>query len=131
MTEHHAHCRCGLLTAVATGEPVRVSICHCRDCQRRSGTAFSAQVRFPDERLTIAGESSVFETRGDTGKWGRFHFCPGCGDTVFYRIEAMPGVTALPLGVFDDPHVFTPQFSVWEGRKHDWLAITGDVEHYD
>lgn len=131
VTTHRAHCRCGALGAVASGDPVRVSVCHCLDCQRRSGSAFSAQVRFPDDRLTLTGPASVYETRGDGGKWGRFHFCPTCGDTIAYRIEAMPGVTAIPLGTFDDPHAFTPTHSVWEQRRHDWVAITGDVEHWD
>lgn len=129
MNEHRASCRCGALTAVATGEAMRVSVCHCLDCQRRSGSAFSAQVRFPDSRVTITGESKMFETVGDSGRWGRFHFCPTCGTTVFYRIEYFPDLVAIPLGAFDDPHAFTPEFSVWESRKHDWLAITGDIEH--
>lgn len=131
MTEHRARCRCGALTAVATGEPVRVSVCHCLDCQRRSGSAFSAQVRFPDERVTITGAASDYETLGDSGRWGRFHFCPTCGDTLFYRIEKMPGVTAIPLGAFENPYAFAPAFSVWEGRKHGWVAITAPVERSD
>ena len=130
VTGHRAHCRCGALTAVATGDPVRISVCHCFDCQRRSGSALSAQVRFPDDRLTVTGQATEFETIGDSGRWGRFSFCPTCGDTIAYRIEAMPGVTAIPLGMFENPHAFTPAHSVWEGRKHDWLAITGDVERH-
>lgn len=131
MTGHRASCRCGALTAVAIGAPGRISVCHCLDCQRRTGSAFSAQVRFPDDRVTIAGPSREYETRGDTGKWGRFRFCPSCGVTIAYAIEAMPGVTAIPLGTFDDPHAFAPAFSVWEERRHDWVAVTGPVEHHD
>lgn len=131
VTTHTARCRCGALTATASGVPVRVSVCHCLDCQRRSGSAFSAQVRFPDERVSVTGAFTEYESRGDSGKWGRFRFCPTCGDTIAYRIEAMPGVVAIPLGTFDNPHAFAPAHSVWEERQHDWLAITGDVEHHD
>ena len=56
MTTHTASCRCGQLPATVTGEPVRVSVCHCLDCQRRSGSAFAAQARFPAETVTIEGE---------------------------------------------------------------------------
>ena len=129
MTEHRASCRCGALTAVATGDPGRVSVCHCLDCQRRTGSAFSAQARFPDERVVTSGPTATYETRGSAGTWARFHFCPTCGTTVFFQIEALPGQTAIPLGTFDNPHAFTPVFSVFESRKHDWLAITGDMEH--
>ena len=131
MTAHRASCRCGALTATCVGEPVRISVCHCLDCQRRSGSAFSAQVRFPDDLLTVTGLASEYETRGDSGRWAKFRFCPTCGDTVAYRIEAMPGVTAIPLGAFDNPYAFTPAFSVWEERKHEWITLTGAIEHQD
>lgn len=130
VTGHRAGCRCGALSAVATGTPTRISVCHCLDCQKRSGSAFSAQVRFLETDVTITGESRMFETVGDSGRWARFHFCPTCGTTVFYRIEYFPDMVAIPLGVFDDPHAFTPTVSVYESRRHDWLAITGDVERY-
>ena len=130
MTRHRASCRCGALTAVATGTPTRISVCHCRDCQRRSGGAFSAQVRFRNEDVAITGPSSSWRTTGDSGRWGEFSFCPTCGAQVFYRIEYFPDMVAIPLGAFDDPHAFTPTVSVWESRKHDWLAITADVERY-
>ena len=130
VTRHRARCRCGALAAVADGAPVRVSVCHCLTCQRRWGSAFSAQVRFPDDRVTVSGAASVFEHIGDSGAWARFHFCPTCSDTLYYRIEAMPGVIAVPLGAFDNPHAFTPEFSVWEDRRHPWVAIMGDIEHH-
>lgn len=129
-TEHRAHCRCGALSAVATGDPVRVSVCHCLDCQRRSGSAFSAQVRFPLANVTETGPATEFETAGDSGGWGRFRFCPTCGDTVTYRIKYFPDLIAIPIGAFENPHAFTPGHSVWERRKHDWLAITGDIERH-
>lgn len=130
MTTQAASCSCGQLRAVATGDPVRVSVCHCLDCKKRSGSAFSAQARWPAEQVSIKGRSAVFTRTGDSGKWANFHFCPECGVTVHYEIEALPGLVAVPLGLFDDPFFISPKFSVWEERKHDWLEITGDdVEH--
>ena len=62
-----ASCRCGQLTVIATGDPVRVSVCHCLDCQKRSGSAFTAQVRFPTDQVTIAGQSKTWSCTGDSG----------------------------------------------------------------
>jgi hypothetical protein len=129
MTVRHAACRCGALTAECRGEPVRISVCHCLECQRRSGSAFSAQVRFPSADVTVSGDPTVYETTGDSGRWARFRFCPSCGGTIAYDIEALPGLTAIPLGAFADPEFPAPAFSVWEERKHRWVEITGDVEH--
>lgn len=118
------------MTATATGTPTRVSVCHCLDCQKRAGSAFSAQVRFRESDVTIAGPATSWRTTGDSGRWGEFGFCPTCGAQVFYRIEYFPDLVAIPLGAFDDPHAFVPTVSVYESRKHDWLAITGDLERH-
>ena len=127
---HTASCRCGQLRASVTGEPVRVSVCHCLNCKKRSGSAFAAQARWPDEQVVIEGRSKTFEKIGDSGKRAIFHFCPDCGSEVHYEIEALPGLTAIPLGAFDDPFFLTPTFSVYENRKHDWVEISGkNVEH--
>ena len=130
MTAHTASCRCGQLTATATGEPVRVSVCHCLDCQRRSGSAFAAQVRFPAEQVTIAGNSTEYAHAGGGGNIARFHFCPTCGDSVYFTNDTIPETIAIALGTLANPYAFTPNFSVWENRKHDWIEITGDgIEH--
>lgn len=126
-----ASCRCGRLGAVCVGEPVRVSVCHCLECKRRSGSAFSAQARWPAEQVTLSGEPTEWTTTGASGKWGRFRFCPTCGGTIAYEIEALPGLIAIPLGAFADPHFPPPMFSVYEESKHAWVEITGeDVEHW-
>ena len=130
MTAHTASCRCGQLTATATGEPVRVSVCHCLDCQQRSGSAFAAQVRFPAEQVTIAGNSTEYAHAGGGGNIARFHFCPTCGDSVYFTNDTIPETIAIALGTLANPFAFTPNFSVWENRKHDWIEITGDgIEH--
>lgn len=109
---------------------MRVSVCHCLDCKKRSGSAFSYQARWPDEQVTIAGESRFWTSVGDSGGSGTFRFCPNCGSTVSYVIDAMPGLTAIAVGAFADPDFPAPQFSVYENRMHKWIAVLGDdVEH--
>lgn len=126
---HPASCRCGQLTAAATGTPTRISVCHCLDCQKRSGSAFAAQVRFPAAQVIITGDSKTFTATGDNGA-AHFHFCPDCGATLYFENESLPDTIAIPLGAFDNPRAFTPTISVFENRKHDWLVISGeDVEH--
>lgn len=132
MTVRVATCRCGQLRAACTGEPVRVSICHCLECQKRTGSAFAAQARWPDERLELTGTFSEWSRVGDSGTRATYRFCANCGATVAYVNEGMPGVTAIPVGAFADPAFPSPSFSVYEERKHPWVAILGDdVEHMD
>ena len=131
VTSHTATCRCGQLRVTATGDPARVSVCHCLDCKKRSGSAFAVQARWPVSQVTIAGESKTWRHRADSGNRITHHFCPACGSSLHYVIEGkFDGLIAIPLGAFDDPYFASPRFSVWDKRKHDWVAILGDdVEH--
>ena len=131
VTTRTASCRCGQLRATVTGEPVRVSVCHCLACKKRSGSAFAVQARWPAEQVTIEGRSKSFEKVADSGNRATFYFCPDCGSDVHYDNEGkFDGQIAIPLGCFDDPFALVPAFSVWEERKHQWVEILGDgVEH--
>jgi hypothetical protein len=133
VTSHAASCRCGQLRVTVAGEPVRVSVCHCLNCKKRSGSAFAVQARWPAEQVTIEGRSNSWDVVADSGNRATFHFCPDCGSDVHYDINGkFDGLVAIPLGAFDDPYFLSPKFSVWEERKHDWVEILGDeVEHSD
>ena len=133
MTSYTASCRCGQLTAIAMGKPVRTSVCHCLNCKKRSGSSFAAQVRFPRSSVTIEGRSSTFDKVGDSGGRATFHFCPECGSDVYYLIAGDPeDLVAIPVGAIDDPFPFRPDYSVYEGRRHEWVDIVGDgIDHYD
>jgi len=130
--ERTASCRCGQLSATVTGEPVRVSVCHCLACQKRTGSVLSAQARWPAECVQVKGESKEWRRTADSGQTTIYNFCPACGSTVHYTGGNFPDVIAIPLGAFDDPYISGPDYSVLEHRKHDWIEILGDdVEHRD
>jgi hypothetical protein len=133
MTIRTASCRCGQLKATVTGEPARVSACHCLDCKKRSGSAFAVQARWPAEQVTIEGRSKSWSKLADSGNRITFHFCPECGSDVHYEIDGkFDGLIAVPAGAFADPNFPAPRFSVWEKRKHAWVGILGPhVEHSD
>ena len=126
-----ASCRCGQLKATVAGEPVRLSVCHCLNCKKRSGSAFAVQARWPAEHVQVEGSSRTFLKAGDSGNPATFHFCPDCGSDVFYLIDGkFEGLIAIPLGTFDDPFFGSPEYSVYEGRKHDWVEIVGPgIDH--
>ena len=129
MSAHAASCRCGQLSLTATGEPVRVSVCHCLDCKKRSGSSFAAQVRFPADQVAITGTSNHYAHAGNYGVT-RFHFCPSCGSHVYYRHDDAPDTIAIPIGMLDDPYAFAPSISVFGSRKHDWVEIKGTTEDF-
>src|SRR2546426_5890746 len=101
MPTRDAACSCGQLRLAAEGDPVRVSMCHCLACQRRTGSAFSMQARFPAERVRIDGRATEHTRISDDGEPRTFHFCPDCGATVSYVSDA--DMIAVPIGAFADP----------------------------
>lgn len=128
-----ASCSCGQLSIACAGEPVRISMCHCLACQKRTGSAFAVQARFPRSAVSASGESSLFQRTGDSGTTATFHFCPACGATVFWDMDAFPDFVAVAVGAFADPSFPAPKVSVYEERKHSWVLGPGgqEIEHPD
>lgn len=107
-------------------------MCHCLDCQRRSGSAFAFQARWPEAQVAFSGEPSEWSHTGDSGNRASFRFCPSCGGTIAYISEGLPGLIAIPVGTFADPAFPPPEYSVFESRKHRWVAVIGDgIDHFD
>ena len=92
------------------------------------------QARWPKAQVQIEGASKTFIKVADSGNRATFHFCPDCGSDVYYEIDGklddrFNDLVAIPLGAFDDPFFGSPEYSVFESRKHDWVEIVGGVEH--
>ena len=125
-----AHCSCGSLRAVASGEPVVVGMCHCEQCQRRTGSAFGVSVYFKQDLVRLSGPSTVFVRDGQDGRKLTQHFCPTCGSTIYWIADIRPGYIGVALGAFFDPHFPAPVRSVWEQSRHDWISIGSQVQRF-
>ena len=128
MTIRRAACNCGQLHLTCDGEPVRISMCHCLEFQRRTGAVFSNQAWFERRQVTsITGSSTQFRRVADSGKSLTFQFCPVCGSTVYFEAELFPGLLAVTVGSFADPDFPAPKHSVWEKRRHSWAEAFGEL----
>jgi hypothetical protein len=111
---------------------VRIAICHCIDCQRRTGSVFGATARFPRAQVTkIEGRSTTFNRVADSGNGITFHFCPDCGTTVYWEPARFPDTIAVAVGTFADPDFPAPGHSVYERRRHPWVDTSIAPEHMD
>lgn len=127
-----AACSCGQLRLAAKGVPIRISMCHCLACQRRTGSAFGIQARFRADDVRVVGRRSDYvRTSDEGGKDLTFHFCPDCGATVFFTDSTAPDVIGVPVGAFADPSFPAPTVSVFESRRHPWSAVPAGLEHHD
>ncbi len=122
MTTRTAGCSCGALSISTRGEPVKVSVCHCDACQKRTGSAFSVAVFFDIDQTTPDGPSSRYGRVGDSGKPLDFHFCPTCASTVFWYPKMRPNWVGVAIGCFDDKSL-RPTQAVYGQEARDWVTI--------
>lgn len=100
-----------------------IALCHCRSCQRRTGSAFGVAVFFNSENVQCAGNARSFTRAGDSGHDVTFNFCETCGTTVYWTPNAYPRLTAVALGCFEDPSGLEPEKVVYGHLRHPWVNL--------
>lgn len=126
-------CLCGSLRYVATGEPRRITACHCKFCQKRSAAAFSVHAWFDEDKVAITGETmSVYQQSSDeTGNWLRVNFCSKCGSTLMLTGEKMNGIRLMTVGSMDDPDSIDISAHVWARSAPHWLPMPQNVPCFE
>jgi hypothetical protein len=102
---HGGGCVCGAVRFVTNGEPLRVTVCHCTWCQRRTGSGFAVEPVFNADQVQVSGGpiSRYRHVSDESGRWLEQEFCTKCGTTVGLTLEWRPGVRLIDAGTFDDP----------------------------
>jgi hypothetical protein len=116
-----ATCACGQLQVICAGEPVMISLCHCLDCQRRTGSTYGVAAFFARANVEVRGKFRSYSRSSDSGFAVEFHFCPECGSTVFWEPARKPDMIAVAVGSFGDPSFPAPSQSVYDERRHPWV----------
>ncbi|MGE0222556.1 MAG: GFA family protein [Acetobacteraceae bacterium] len=114
-------CLCGRVRYTATGDPVFSGVCHCKSCQRFTGSAFEAVMAVPSPSVSVQGELKTYDDTGDSGKQVHRKFCPNCGSGVMTEADVMPGLTLLMSGSMDDPSVFQPAMEIYCASAQPWV----------
>ena len=124
-------CLCGAVRYEADGEPVFACFCHCRDCQKATGTGHAAALSVPRGALRVSGETRPFAKNGDSGLTTTRHFCPICGSVVMGEIEIMPDIISLYAGTLDDPSAFQPQLAIFARSRPAWDHVAADLPTFE
>jgi hypothetical protein len=123
---HAGACRCGLISAEMTAEPVLRLYCHCRDCRKQTGAPMMAFVVFNDSDVTWFGTPKTFRSGGVERS-----FCEHCGSQIGYRDDELPGEVYLALGFMDEPERYPPSFHAFEKRRLPFLHIADELPRHD
>ena len=105
MSVHEGGCVCGAVRYVTRGEPIRVTVCHCTWCQRRTGTAFAVEPVFKEEQVEIKGDprTKYRYVSDESGHWLDLELCAKCGTNIGLTLEWRLGAILIDAGTFDDP----------------------------
>lgn len=122
-------CLCGAIQYEIDPEPQMAVVCHCRNCQRQAGSAFSTIVGTSEDQFRFtAGEPKEYvDTDTDSGNTVRRFFCGNCGSPIYSALDAQPGAIYVKSGTLDDTSNFQPQAHVWCDTKQGWVKIDSSV----
>jgi hypothetical protein len=119
-------CLCGRVRYTLSGDPVFSGLCHCRNCQRYTGSAFEAVVAFPSASVSVQGELKTYNDTGDSGQQVRRRFCANCGSGVIAEADVLPDVTIVLAGTLDDPAAYTPAMEIYCSSAQPWVHAGGE-----
>jgi hypothetical protein len=109
-------CECGALRYECSAEPIMGGHCHCRSCQKASGTGHASHVMVPRAGTTITGKATFYERVADSGNTVRRGFCPVCGVPVYAENSGWPDMLVVGAGSLDNPELFHPGMIVYAAR---------------
>lgn len=131
--EMTGRCLCGGVTYRIESEPFAQAVCHCKDCQRQAGSAFSVVVGVPRDAFVVEGDTlASFDTIGAVhGTPTHRHFCSRCGSPIFSAVDAQPDVVYVKAGTLDDTSWLEPNAEVFTRSALPWAPRLENAARFE
>ena len=123
-------CACGAIKIEGEADPERTQMCHCTDCQKFTGSAFSTVLGVPKPAVKIEGKIARYSKTGDTGKSIHRIFCPECGSSIADEADALPDVVMLGSGTLDDSSWVKPGMEIFCDSAQSWVDLQGAMKRF-
>jgi hypothetical protein len=121
-------CACGAIRYALTTDPLIVHACHCRDCQRLTGSAFVVNLWLERSCVTASGAApQSFALRAGSGRRHEVFFCGACGTTLWSRYHLVPAALFVRAGTLDDPSAAVPDVHLFTRSKLPWVTLPEGV----
>jgi len=121
-------CNCGAIRYSIETEPETVMVCHCSNCRRQSGSAFSVNLLVPSDKVDISGDAvHYFDRQTDSGNLLLRSFCGRCGSPICSRRDLGAALTVIKVGTLDEPDRFAPTVQIWTDSALPWVKLDEDV----
>jgi len=123
-------CMCGAVRYECSAEPVMTANCHCRDCQRATGSAYASVFLVPRNAVKITGEVKYYDVKGDSGNILSRGFCPTCGSRLFGKPAVVPDLMSIMLGSLDDPSSHKPAMDIYTASAQPWDYMNPELPKF-
>jgi hypothetical protein len=130
MAKMEGGCLCGQIRYKSDVEPLMVALCHCKNCQRQSGSAYSTNIIIPKGEFTIEGELTLYVDTGDSGHAVHRYFCQNCGSAIVSESDVLDTVSILKVGTLDDTSWVTPTMEIYCDSAQEWTKIKTQLESH-
>ena len=132
-TKASGQCLCGAVryeAEIPEKSPYE-GLCHCRDCQRYTGTAFASSLMVPRAGMKLNGELKFYAKETERGTVMERGFCPECGSNVLCRSDAWKDQYVLSAGTLDEPSVYKPRVNIFTRSAHAHAFTAGDLPKFE
>ncbi len=117
-------CACGAVRYRLTAPPMFVHCCHCRDCQRQTGSAFVINALIESDRIALlAGAPEPVRVPTDSGRRHDIYRCPRCRTALWSDYGGRPKLRFVRVGTLDDPAAVRPDVHIYVRSKLPWVAL--------
>jgi len=133
MADHlEGGCACGAVRYRLTDAPMFVHCCHCRDCQRQTGSAFVLNALVETDRITtLSGAPQPIGMPTDSGRPHRIFRCPTCQTAVWSEYGGVAKLRFVRIGTLDDPRALQPDVHIYTRSKQPWVALPAGVPSFE
>jgi hypothetical protein len=128
-TPYDGGCTCRFVRYRIMSKPLYVHCCHCRWCQRETGTSFALNALIESDRVHLLhGEVEIVNTPSNSGKGQRISRCPKCHIAVWSNYAAAgDAIRFIRVGTLDEPDRLPPDIHIFTASKQPWVIIPPDM----
>jgi hypothetical protein len=123
-------CLCGKVRYTFSAHPIFSGNCHCRDCQKSSGSAYTPALFVPENAVNVSGQVQYFTINADSGRTVSRGFCPNCGSQLFSQLELLPDMLGIRAGSLDNPDEYKPSMDIFTASAACWDVMNPDLSKY-
>jgi hypothetical protein len=125
-------CGCGQLTYRLSSEPMFVHCCHCKECQKQTGSAYVLNAIIEADRVIWDGDTTEHTFKTPSGKGQVITRCATCGTAVFSSYLVRLGkLKYIRVGTLDDPSMCPPNVQIFTSSKQSWVPLNPDIPSFE